>query len=153
MADSLSQLNTLTGCFPGATGAAVATALPAAHSDDYNNTDGYIAIPVNSIAYTGGVPNKVNVTDAGILASPSLTAGVGDGAGTCSGDFRKFARGLHESWARYTAETLTGNNSITFWGESSGNYVVFNANTLSKTYSTDLYYEVGLGLPSKTSTS
>ena len=85
MANSLTQLNTLTGCFPGATGlpADGASTLPASITTPYNNTAGYIAIPLNSIAYTGGEPNRFIVDNDGV--NPALTIGVGDGAGTCTG--------------------------------------------------------------------
>jgi len=146
MANALTELDSLSGLFPGAHAIAAGASTPAAGAgvDGERNDDGYVCIPVNSIYYTGGLPNRLNTTDDGAISA--LTAGDGDIAGTSTGSFRQFARGMHVSLSRYTAECLTGNNAFTYWGESSGNYSVYNATTLSKRYTTNLYYEAGDGL-------
>ena len=59
------------------------------------------------------------------------------------GGFRALMRGMHESAYAYTVDSLTGNNAYTYWGESQGSYQVYNPTTLSRRYTTDLYYSLG----------
>ena len=141
-----SDVLTLTGCFPGATGTTditgpgVATTWVAPANVDYNVDDGYLAIPINSIRYTGATPNHFTQNAAG--TSLTDVKGIGDSAGTSTGSFRAFARGMHESWSRYTAEALTGDNAVSKWNETSGSYSVANSATLSRQYATTLYYKI-----------
>jgi len=137
----VANLNSLSGCFPGALEVPVDTKTPddgAATPTWVKNAQGYICIPKQSIQYTGGLPNRM-VMDADGLGWTD-TPGEGDAAGTSATDFRTFARGMHESWSRYTASSLTGVNAFTYWNETSGTYSVVNGSTLRRRYSTDIYY-------------
>jgi hypothetical protein len=141
---------TLTGCFPGAQRVAQDVNIAAGAGRPFYTMNGAIAIPLNSIRYSGSTPN--HTTNFGDGTVPSLTAGsghvetqvgaAGDIDGRSTAGFRNFARGVHESLCRYTAENLTGVNTISKWGESSGNYVVATSQTLSRQYQTTLYYDI-----------
>lgn len=66
-----------------------------------------------------------------------------ENAGGTDGGFRALMRGMHESAYAYTTDSLTGSNAYTYWGESQGSYQVYNPTTLSRRYTTDLYYSLG----------
>ena len=156
MALAATGLNAITGLFPGAGWNASATSA----EDQGLNDAGYVCIPLESIRYTGSVPNTWAVDKDG-----GLEDGGGDGdavdaldgissvtSTSVTGSFRKFIRGIHETAYHYTTGLLTGNNAYTYWKESQGSFTVYNATTLTRRYSTDLYYEIGEGIASKTLT-
>ena len=133
----------------------------------------YICIPLESIKYKGSVQNKWLLTSsgnrAGTEASPlevppfatdgsvnteggaAIQTGIAEATFETDlnstdgkdGGFRALMRGMHESAYAYTVDSLTGNNAYTYWGESQGSYQVYNPTTLSRRYTTDLYYSLG----------
>ncbi len=153
MALTLGGLEDLTGLFPGATQCAAGTTPSAAYSGPAVPVgNGYIAIPLQSIKYTGSEPNRwtIGSLGSGNAATPAAGSSMpGLEAASVTGSFRKFARGMCESLYNYTTGSLTGTNAYTYWGQSAGSYSVYNATTLSKSYSTTLYYEIGDSVASK----
>jgi hypothetical protein len=133
----------------------------------------YVCIPLESIKYKGSVNNKWLLTSSGNRAgtensplevppfAPAGTVNTEGGAAIQTGaieasfkadlesidgkdgGFRALMRGMHESAYAYTTDSLTGSNAYTYWGESQGSYQVFNPTTLSRRYTTDLYYSLG----------
>tara|TARA_R110002110_G_scaffold165224_1_gene365553 strand:+ start:1481 stop:2059 length:579 start_codon:yes stop_codon:yes gene_type:complete len=133
----------------------------------------YVCIPLESIKYKGSVQNKWLLTSsgnrAGTEASPlevppfatdgsvnteggaAIQTGIAEATFETDlnstdgkdGGFRALMRGMHESAYAYTVDSLTGNNAYTYWGESQGSYQVYNPTTLSRRYTTDLYYSLG----------
>lgn len=133
----------------------------------------FICIPLESIKYKGSVNNKWLLSSSGNRAGmdntplevpPFAPAGtVNTDGGACiqtgaiqatfkadltsndgvDGGFRALMRGMHESAYAYTTDSLTGSNAYTYWGESQGSYQVYNPTTLSRRYTTDLYYSLG----------
>ena len=159
MAITLGGLNDLTGLFPGATAAMAGLATEAQYKGPAigaGDSDGYIAIPVQSIKFTGSNPNKwlIDHGGSGVQALPKVGDGIStDGSNnTSTGSFRNFMRGMHESAYNYTTGSLTGTNAFTYWQETAGSFSVSNATTLRRIYSTSLYYEIGDSTASKIST-
>jgi len=150
MALALAGLDNLSGLFPGVTN----TAAP--QDDVQGAMTKYIAIPMESIKYKGSVVNSWNldsngsgtVVDGSNLVSGSSVNAAAD-ATSLTGSFRDFVRGVHESAYAYTADKLTGNNAYTYWNEGQGSYQVYNATTLTRRYTTDLYYDLGPDQDSK----
>ncbi len=152
MALTLGGLEDLTGLFPGATKCAAGATPSASYTGPTVSADnGYIAIPLQSIKYTGSEVNRwtIGSLGSGNAAVPADGTGPGLEGASVTGSFRKFARGMCESLYNYTTGSLTGTNAYTYWGQSAGSYSVYNATTLSKSYSTTLYYEIGDSVASK----
>ena len=156
MAITLGGLNDLTGLFPGATAVPANAAATGYVGPAVSSGEGYIAIPIQSIKFTGSNASKWGVTNlgSGRAATPSVgaaTAMTGTNA-SATGSFRNFMRGVHETAYCYTTGTLTGTNAFTYWNETQGSFSVSNATTLRRIYTTSLYYEIGDSTPSKTDT-
>lgn len=114
---------------------------------------GSVTIPLNSLTYTGVAgahwqPNydgsEIAIKD-GAGAGNSLSTDVGDvdylrGA---TGSYQNFMRAIHETAVSYTQTALTGTNALKYWGESQGNYSIFDQTALTRKYTTDLYYSLG----------
>ena len=135
----------ITGMFPLASKAAPT----ATHGGSIGA--GYIAIPVNSLSYTG-VAGQAWTTNADGTLGINVDGGVGAGPAVdqdydnplanpgVTGSFQNFIRAIHETAYNYTANTLTGTNATKYWGEAQGNYSIYDQTALTRKYSTDLYY-------------
>ena len=150
MALTTAGLNDMTGMFPGAG--------PASITQDLGqgvDNQGYIGIPLNSIRFTGSKNNQWTVASDGTVAAACAD---GDGVSaandntSATGSFRNFMRGIHETAYHYTTGSLTGTNAFTYWNETAGSFSVTNQTTLSRAYTTTLYYEIGDSTASKQDT-
>lgn len=123
---------------------------------------GYVAIPLNSLSYTGiqGGHFQPDVTGGGNLYVDGAGAGNADltdlyakdfRAGA-TGSFQNFMRAIHETANDYTTVGLTGDNALKYWGESQGNYSIFDQTALTRTYTTNLYYSLDDSQGGKNST-
>ena len=126
------------------------------------NGAGYVAIPLNSLSYTGiqGGHYQPDVTGGGNEYVDG--AGAGNALSTAlydddfrvgaTGSFQNFMRAIHETANSYTNVGLTGTNALKYWGESQGNYSIFDQTALTRTYTTNLYYSLGDDQGGKNST-
>ena len=118
---------------------------------------GSVAIPLNSLTYTGVAGAHWQPIADGTL--PGVTDSIKNGAGAgnslstdkhaedylkgATGSYQNFMRAIHETAVSYTQTALTGNNALKYWGESQGNYSIFDQTALTRKYTTDLYYSLG----------
>ena len=161
----------ITGMIPCATANASPAAEQTVRAAQYIAAGGgYVAIPLNSLSYTGiqgahWQPNAVDVSpEKGyVLAQTANDVGGGSAGATfqrdfpdyrasSTGSFQNFMRAIHETANDYTNVGLTGDNALKYWGESQGNYSIYDQTALTRTYTTNLYYALDDSQGGKNST-
>ena len=63
-------------------------------------------------------------------------------SGYITGDYRAIMRAMHDSYYLFMTGIGTGDNKPTYFAEARGSPSVYNDTTLSRVFSTTIYYDI-----------
>ena len=103
-----------------------------------------------------GVFSNISVNGGTTLEIPLSSIIYGNGTITeeeATGDYRALLRGIHETYEFFMTGVATGTdnpsdfNKPSFFKESAGSFNMFDADTATKTYSSQFYYSITSDTP------